>query len=590
MSSARKKPPSFPNINSYWAHMLVRHLQIAGIECFCMAPGSRNTPLLWAAAELPDASRVVHFDERALAFYALGRAKASERPVALICTSGTAVANFMPAVVEASMSRVPLLLLTADRPPELLDCGANQAIDQHHLFGRYTRWYCELPCPEPGEFLTPDSYRISAIAQAVYRATRAPAGPVHLNCMFREPLAPAPDPAVHALPSSVERTLTRYHAPAPHCARETVQYVFDKMKNGTGFLVVGALSHRDDVAAVRRLAQASPWPVLPDIASGLRLGFDAPALLHYHDRLAACAHKSERRHGCMLHLGGAFVSKRLQEYAAQSAEYIHVDLHPFRQDPAHCVTERIEAEPGAFAEELLALMGLEAFSALPAFMDTWRTCSQRISAAIDKWLEARQEITEIGVARTISRLLPEDSLLFLGNSMPIRDMDFFGAHDGPPCNIIVNRGSSGIDGNIATALGAAEAFGTSATAIIGDLSALHDLNALAMAGKAKAPFVLVVINNDGGGIFSFLPVAEHPKHFETYIATPHGLSFDKAAAMFGLAYAAPASPEAFSARYSKALKHPGATLIEVRTNRQQNRLQHRQLDKAIASAFKSSMG
>jgi len=578
---------SFPNINAYWAHVLVHNLQLAGVECFCMAPGSRNTPLLWAVAELPEASRIVHFDERALAFYAVGRAKATGRPAVLICTSGTAAANFMPAVVEASMSRTPLLLLTADRPPELLDCGANQAIDQDRLFGRYARWYCELPCPEPGEFLAPHSYRLTAIAQAVYRATRAPAGPVHLNCLFREPLAPLPDLTSKPLRLDDKKPLTRYHAPAPHCAKETVQLVLDKMERGAGLLAIGALSRQEDMAAVQRLARACPWPVLPDIASGLRLGYDAPAVLHYHDRMGAGAESFKMPHARILHLGGPFVSKRFLELAASSADYIHVDLHPFRQDPAHCVTERIEAAPGAFAEGLLGLSGE---SAAPKQMTLLKRSSNRVSEIIDEWLNAQSVLTEIHIARTVSRLLPADSILFLGNSMPIRDMDLFGAHDGPPCTIIVNRGASGIDGNIATALGAAEASGKPATAILGDLAALHDLNALAMAGKTRQPFVLVVINNNGGGIFSFLPVADHPKHFETCIATPHGLSFDKAAAMFGLAYRAPATPAAFAASYRKALKHPGATLIEVSTNRQENRLQHRQLDKAIASALNFSDG
>ena len=585
---------AFPNVNYLWSRLLLRELHLAGAESFCISPGSRSTPLAMAAAELPEAKRFVHFDERALAFYALGRAKVSGRPSVLICTSGSAAANYAPAVAEAAQSRTPLVLLTADRPPELLDCGANQAIDQNRLFGTYPRWFCNLPCPPLGEFHHLAHWLRSTADQALYRAMCAPAGPVHLNAMFREPLAPTPEHAeflaLHtqylAEDLHMDRPQTRYVPPdmnlAPQ-ARADLAALLARMP--LGLIIAGHLSCPEDRKAVERLAQHLGWPLLPDITSGLRLGRTEGQVLHHYDALLASpGRKDAMPHECVLHFGGPFVSKTLLDFLAlgEIKEYIHIDGHPARQDPMHVVTRRYEARPGLAAEALRSLIPGPSVS---KYAEELAGLSSRVEGTVDTWVQAEESLTEIHVARLVSRHLPAGSLLFLGNSMPIRDMDRYGAAGGPACTVIANRGASGIDGTVATALGAAEASGKPATAIIGDLAALHDLNALALAAKAATPFALVVVNNDGGGIFSFLPIAKYPEHFETLFGTPHGLSFEHAAALFGLDYVQPQTPDGFVQAYRAALQMPKATLIEIRSDRAKNLQHHRALNQAIASAL-----
>jgi len=583
-----------PNLNHAWSRLLIDELVRLGAGCFVLSPGSRSTPLTAAVAQHPRAPHIMHFDERGAGFYALGRAKAEGRPAVLICTSGSAAANYWPAIVEAAQSGVPLIVVTADRPPELLDCGANQAIDQTRLFGTYARTFHALPCPT---LAIPAAAVLTTAAAAFAAATGTDPGPVHINCAFREPLAFEPDGADlrgHLAP--IDAWLD---SGMPYTRKSTTRTLLDSEGDRLlledlhdferGVIVLGALRSDFDRQLAAELAMILGWPVLPDFNSGLRLGFDNPNVVHHYDQLLL----SERfrkgfRPDCVLHLGGRMVSKRLaQHLKAVRPEYIHVDNVPGRLDPNHQATRRVVQDPGGFCAWLLPYCGRGA-------AQTWPLDAPALSREAGELLATLHPVTgplsEIGVARTISRERPAGSLLFAGNSMPVRELDMYGAAGGPAGRDAASRGASGIDGNIATAIGMADALGAPATALLGDLTALHDLNSLALLRGVRRPFALVVVNNDGGGIFHFLPIAGETAIFEPYFGTPHGLNFEQAAAMFGLEYARPRNLDAFRDEYRHAMEEGGPMIIEARTDRAANAEQHKALQAKLAEAIDAMVG
>jgi len=588
------------NINHFWAALIVEELYRSGVKQFVISPGSRSTPLTIAVARHEKIAPVIHYDERAAAYCALGMAKGSRAPTALICTSGTAVANYLPAVVEASKSCVPLILLTADRPPELLDTGANQTIDQTKIFGDYPRWHFTLPCPTPD---VPVEFVLTTIDQAVHRATRSPAGPVHLNCQYREPLAPTAAPYdIGGNRTTVDEwagrtkpftTYNRQHTgPDSFGAEDVLRRMHEAAR---GILVVGQLDSPAEATAVKRLAEELSWPVLPDIASGLRIGPTGGPYVPYYDQLLLSPNfRDQFTPDVVLHIGGPITSKRLQNHlkAAGHTEYIRVVKSPFRIDSEHSATLRIEATIDSFCQWLCRQVSTE-------FRGPWLEAAQAPSRLAHNIITNRKDETEnldeAGVATLISQYIERDSVLFLGNSMPIRDMDMYAAVDGPGVWVTANRGASGIDGNIATAAGWARASrksganwagadGHRVVGVIGDLAALHDLNSLSLLKYPPQPVTLVIINNDGGGIFEFLPIAGHTDVFEQYFATPHGLNFHSAANQFGLDYFRPANAAEFVVMFADAQGLNRSSIIEVVINRKRNKDAHLKLQDAIVKA------
>ncbi len=584
--------------NALWSHLIIEELTRNGIQDFCISPGSRNTPLVYAAAHNARANIITHWDERAAAFHALGMAKASQQPVALLCTSGTAVANYLPALIEAAASCVPLIVLTADRPPELLDTGANQAINQTGIFTHYVRWQATLPCPD--EKIN-DTFILTTIDQAVYRATRAPAGPVHINCMFREPL----EPETTALPPG--RTSVRRVSEATACGgteggKAYTKYLLpqstvpaaalDQIRSSKqGLIVVGSLTSEQEARAVDAFARHLNWPVFPDITSGLRIGTPNPPYVHYYDQLLLSeTFRNQCRPDLILQLGAPFVSKRLLQHlrACQPANWMLVANHPYRHDPAHAVTTRIEMPIDAFCSQATEALAPNSIS---EWCQNFCAASESIHEKLTSVFAENDSLAEPAIAHLVSEHIPADHALFLGNSMPIRNMDMYAAalspgrtpvrrvseaavcggteggnsREGTFSTVFANRGASGIDGNIATAAGYARASGRPLTAIIGDLAALHDLNSLALT--AGLPVTLIVINNHGGGIFNHLPIAQHWDGIDHLWTTPHNLSFQQAANMFGLEYHHPTTHAGFLTAYQKATK---PILIEITTDPTEN--------------------
>ena len=576
--------------NRLWADLIVEELLRSGVGLFCVAPGSRSTPLVAALAANERAESLVHFDERGTAFAALGYARATGRPAAWITTSGTAVANGLPAVVEAATDGIPMILLTADRPPELRQTGANQTIDQPDIFGDFVRWRFDLPAP--GLEVDPASV-LTTIDQAAYRALRAPSGPVHLNLMFREPLTPDPDEDEEPL-SGPDRWLeknepyTRYAATKPAVDEAEIETLWEELRPiKRGLVVAGRLASRKQGEAVEGLARSLGWPLLPDVGSQVRLGGSGENVSFYDALLADEAFAEGRKPEAVLHVGGRALSKRLEGFVIRGRPdpYVVVRENPFRLDPGHKVTHSVESDVANFCAALSRAADSNPSATDPAWTNDWRAASNGAGAALDRLFEEERGLDEPLVARLVSREIPEGHGLVVASSMPIRDLDAFSAADGAGAPVAANRGASGIDGTVATAAGFARGSGGPVTLLIGDLALLHDLNSLAML--RDLPVTVIVLNNDGGGIFSFLPVSRHESFFEPFFGTPQDIEFGSAAKMFGLHYEQPETAEDFLAAYRASLSGGGPALLEVRTDRDENVALHRELLQAVALTISS---
>jgi len=573
-----------PRANRLWAYLIVEELLRCGVCFFCVAPGSRSTPLVAALAANERARSLIHFDERGTAFAALGHARATGRPAAWITTSGTAVANGLPAVVEAATDGVPMILLTADRPPELRQTGANQTIDQPDIFGDYVRWRFDLPAPNPD--IDP-AMVLTTVDQAAYRAGRTPGGPVHLNLMFREPfLSDSEVEDALSGPSAWEQSdepYTRYVATKPAVDEMEIHNLWETLRPvKRGLVVAGRLTSCKQGEAVLRLADALGWPLLPDIGSQVRLGADSKGLVAHYDALLAGDSFAQRHEPeAVVHVGGRALSKRLEQFLARGRPdpYVVVRENPFRLDPTHRVTHSVEANVLDFCAALVRAAAEDLPAMDPHWMAGWRKASEEVDRHLDDILSGGQN--EPLVARIVSRNVPQGHGLVVASSMPVRDLDTFAAADGAPVPVAANRGASGIDGTVATAAGFARGLGRPVTLLVGDLALLHDLNSLAMLRDVHA--IVVVLNNDGGGIFSFLPVARHEKLFEPYFGTPQGVGFEPAAGMFGLGYERPATAEDFVESYREACARGSSTLIEVKTDRKENVALHRRVLEEVAA-------
>lgn len=581
--------PQVPHINALWATMIIDELVRLGADQFVLSPGSRCTPLAAAVGMHPKARNVVHFDERGAAFYALGYARATGRPAVLICTSGTATANYYPAVIEASMDMVPMIVLTADRPAKLRNTGANQTIDQVNLYGRYVRHFFDLPCPDP--YMPPD-FVLKTIDRAFHFACNSPAGPVHINCQYNEPLAPlGPMRDFSSYLTGLEAWITgnkpftlketTNQSPKPSDLERLSHLINDA---GAGILLVGQLRKEDDISAVRRLAECLNWPLFADIRSGLRLGNNSDNLIACYDQLLLAERVTERMKGLtVLQIGSLPTSKRLSLFLENNPlrRYVQVLDHFCNHDPVGRVTDRFQGDIAAFCEALTASVTPADNYALFPFL---REANERASDTIRAHVDKEGELTEYAVARIVSHEIKAGSGLFLGSSMPIRDMDMYADPHGNPVRVIANRGASGIDGGIASFLGFVHGLKAGGTAVVGDLALLHDLNSLALVKDTPYAVTIVVINNNGGGIFSFLPIAERRDLFERYFGTPHSLTFEKAAEMFGLDYFRVNRRDEFAALYGREQSNR-PRLIEVVTDRSANHKAHLVLENAVRTAL-----
>lgn len=558
--------PEVGRDNLLWAWTLIDALAAGGVTHVVISPGSRSTPLALACLRHPRLRSWVQVDERSAAFFALGLAKSENRPVALVCTSGSAPANWFPAVIEADMGAIPLILLSADRPPELRGCGANQATDQIGLFGGHVRAFHELPCADGAS----DMLRwLRALAARAVDQSRWPLpGPVHVNVPLREPLLPA-----GPLPEFPPAPAVRVDYPVMGLAPTEAENLARQLSGGCGLIVCGGGEDDPDFPhAVAGLARQLGCPVLADPLSGLRFGgHDRDAVLSRYDAFLRRA--GILRPDWVLRFGAMPVSKFLQRFLAglDGVPHLMVDDAGGRwPDPLHRASRLIRADGATLCRQL---SGLAIQAAPPAWLAAFLAEERRAAqlAALDPPLEAE-------LVQAILALLPDGALLFGGNSMAIRELDAYSGCGDKACRILGNRGASGIDGNVSTALGLAAGSRRPVLALLGDLTFYHDLNGLAAARGLDVVFV--VLNNGGGGIFSYLPQAQL-EDFERAWLTPLDLDFTHAAAMHGLAHHRAACAADFPAVLGRALGG-GAHLVEVMLDREVSVSRHRAYWAAVA--------
>lgn len=556
------------NENFTWASHLIHGLAAGGVTHAVISPGSRSTPLALACLQHSGLKTWVQVDERSAAFFALGLAKACRHPVILICTSGSAPTNWYPAVIEADMGAIPLVLLSADRPAELRDCGANQSIDQIHLFGNHVRAFHELPPADTKPEML--RYLRTLTAQAADQCRWPLPGPVHVNVPLREPLVPTePLPVERMAPVVVSH---------PLLSLSTVEgaTLARKLAGRKGLIVCGSENHDPGFpAAVGLLARKLACPVLADPLSGLRFGgHDRDAVLcHYDAFLRHGSAQESLQPDWILRFGAMPVSKTLQQFlAAQSGtDHIVVDAHGRWPDPLHQATRLVRADPATLCQQLASAIELATAS---SWLAAFQAEEQRAAE-----LAQQNAPQEAAVVRAIVELAPDGATLFSGNSMAIRDLDAFSGCGAKSLRIIGNRGASGIDGNVSTALGLAAGSGGTVVALLGDLALYHDMNGLAAARGLDVVFV--VINNGGGGIFEYLPQSRL-ESFERAWLTPLDLDFSHAARMYGLGYQK-ITPEAdFPLALASALTG-GAHLIEVMVERNLSVARHRAYWEAVAA-------
>lgn len=549
----------------------------AGVRVAVICPGSRSGPLAIAfarcdAAEELEAISVL--DERSAAFLALGIAKQTQQPVAIVCSSGTAGANFFPAVIEARHSRVPLLLLTADRPPELRDCHAGQAIDQGKLFGGYASWYTELALPEAHLDLL--RYLRQTVLRAVERSQLPVPGPVHINIPFRDPLAPLPQESsaeVLRLASALVQDEAFFaHVAPPAIPQRDVKVPWEHWRAcERGAIIAGVAAPADPDAycrAVARLATHLGWPVLADALSPLRNWADCnPNLISSYDLALRNAELAEElAPDCVLQLGPLPTSKVLRAWLArQQSEHWTLDPAADNFDPLHGPVQHL---PVAIADLVADLPGI---ATVPAdYLRAWLDAESQLQKVLTLQL-AKSRLTaqflEAEVPWLLGQMLPAETPLIVANSMPVRDMECFW----PPGNghhpVYCNRGANGIDGTLSTALGIA--WGNRAVLLTGDLALLHDTNGFLSAKRLQGHLTIVLINNNGGGIFGMLPIADFDPPFEEFFATPQEVDFAKLCATYEVAY-----ERAGERQHLETLVHnlpaTGVRLIEIACDRQAN--------------------
>ncbi|WP_435360513.1 2-succinyl-5-enolpyruvyl-6-hydroxy-3-cyclohexene-1-carboxylic-acid synthase [Haloarchaeobius sp. DFWS5] len=588
-----------PNRNVLWAETLVDELAAGGLSAVCLAPGSRSTPLTVAFAEHDDVEVFSHLDERAAAYFALGRGRRTGEPTALVCTSGTAAVNFHPAVIEASQARVPLLVLTADRPPELRDSGANQTIDQEKLFGTAVRWYRDLPEPEP----TPRKLRRlrTDAARALSETEGAPKGPVHLNCPFRKPLEPVdvlgdvPDDWA----AGDERAAEGRAGGEPYVRRAQGRLTLSTTDSDwlceavdaadNGVILAGpadptSVDDGDLSAELARLARATNFPILADPLSGLRFGdhvTDTPVLGGY-DGYADRLSEFDATPDLVLRFGASMTSKPARKTIADSdARQVLVDPAGEWRDAEFVCSDLVVADPASVASELAD--SVEAGTTSPGDSEF---CDRLVTVDDHYWESMAEELgdsegdLEGAVLSTVLSDAPDPATVFVSNSMPIRDCDRFGAPRAADLTVLANRGASGIDGIVSTALGAGSATDDELVLVTGDLAYYHDMNGLLALARCDVDATIVCLNNDGGGIFHLLPIEEFDPPFTQQFKTPHGLDFAATGDLYDLDFER-VDPDAFSAAYRDALASDGTTVVEVGFDSEANHRERERVTDAV---------
>jgi 2-succinyl-5-enolpyruvyl-6-hydroxy-3-cyclohexene-1-carboxylate synthase len=569
-----------------WAGIadFVDELVRSGVGDACVSPGSRSTPLAFLLAAQPGLRVWSHVDERSGAFFALGAAKAVRRPVVVLCTSGTAAANFLPAVVEAAYAHVPLIVLTADRPPELRECGAGQAIDQLKLYGGHAKWFAEVGGADCGR-----RYFRTLACRAVATAAATPAGPVHLNFPLREPLLPAPSPALDGddvEPRAASVPYTRFHAAEQTPSTSTVAELAALLAAAPrGLIACGPADTRaETAAAIAALARDLGYPILADPTSQMRSGgHDTAQVIDTYDALLRSETTVERvAPELVLRFGPMLTCKPFAAFIRRhpAARQVVIDpLDPWN-DPLHLAADIVRAHPRVLCDAVRELLPSLAPRRGGAWLGAWTAANRRARRAVAAEVASAGELFEGQVFAALAEALPDGANLYIGNSLPVRDLELFWPAGPRRVRVLSNRGANGIDGFVSSGLGAAAVSAAPTVVVSGDLGFYHDLNGLLAVRRHALRATFVVLNNDGGGIFSHLPQAELESPgsaFTELFRTPHGLDFRGAVEMYGCRHRRVGSRAELRGALLEALPAPVATVIEVPIDGARSLALHRRL-------------
>ncbi len=565
------------NLHLGWSRLFLRALAASGVTDVVISPGSRSTPVALTAGETPGLTCHVVVDERSAAFFALGQARVTGRPSVLVCTSGTAGAHYLPAVIEASQAHVPMILVTADRPWEAQHCAAPQTVDQADLFGRYVRHRAELGLPDPSPGALRAVPRIAA--QAVHLARRPVPGPVHVNARFRKPLEPVdvtgPEPWETEIAALVDRGAPRVYAPRSVPDPDGVHALAAACEGTSrGLIVCGPAVDTGDGSALRAaavaLARATGFPLLPEATSGVRFGAatDGATVCGGFDTFLR-DEDFRRGHApeVVVEIGAPPTSSAWAQYLALHPRALRFVVAPYGwSDPAGDATALVLADPAVVCAAVAARLVAGGGSPSETMWSRDFARAEAVARTLVDREIAEGALTEGTVARRLVSALPAGAVLVVGNSMPVRDLDTYAPVGSVPVWVLHQRGASGIDGLVSGAAGARSVTAAPVVLYLGDLSMQHDLGGLAAARGARGPLVVVVVQNDGGRIFEQLPLARRPEvgaAFERYFTTPQGLDFTHAAALFGHGYARVGSVAAFDVALARALATDGCTVVEA---------------------------
>jgi 2-succinyl-5-enolpyruvyl-6-hydroxy-3-cyclohexene-1-carboxylate synthase len=571
---------------------MVEELARCGVRNAALAPGSRSTPLALALWRQPAIEVAIIVDERSAGFFALGAAQASGRPTAVLCTSGTAAANLHPAVCEADEAGVPLIVLTADRPPELRGIGAGQTIDQLKLYGSAVRWFCEVGTHDADDAGLLHYRSVACRAYAAARGDPRP-GPVHLNLAWRDPLGPEPRPAdvtatsQLALEGRGERPLTAVTAGPRNADEALLDEIGDWIASSSrGLIVAGRQPDPALAEPLVHLARRSGYPIVAEPTSQLRLGrHDRDLIVWTYDAIAR-SHPAALDPDLVVRFGDMPTSKALRGWLASlpSLRQLVVDPASGWNEPTRQAETIVRADPRIVASGLAQRLGERDGGGWAA---AWMDADARAAGVIDEALAELDEPTEPGVHATLGRLYRDGELVYTASSMPIRDSEAFVAPGSVDVRFLCNRGANGIDGLVSSGIGAATATGRPTWIVTGDLGLYHDMNGLAALGEAGPPVRIVVLNNDGGGIFEFLPQADQVERdeFEAILGTPLGIDPAQAAKLHGLPHVRITDLAELA-----TTTELDTAIIEIPVDRRSNVEVHRRIADRVTEALMASRG
>lgn len=586
VAESQEKDLTMTNCNFFYAGIIAETFARSGLEHVVISPGSRSMPLAVAFGTNPKIKNTVILDERSAGFFALGIAKRTHKPVALICSSGTAVANYLPAVIEAKLSKAPLIILSADRPPEMRGCHSGQTIDQVKIFGDYVNFYQEMAVPEPTSELF-QNFRQTA-HHALERSLFPQKGPVHLNFPFRDPLAPVVDDAFNELiadfdEESFYRNISEPKIPT-FCIEESCEIVEEMRLEDRGLIVIGTVSPEDDerfCEDIGKISKALNWPIIAEGLSPMR-NFSKKssyAISNYDTVLRNRSLWDELTPKIVLQVGALPTSKTLRAFLKSSGPKTYVlEDSTDNTDALHGASQFIRASLKNFVQNF------DFHAADNDYLKSWMRLNEEVNEKIVEALEAKEELFEGKIAFLLSKYLPEKTPVFVATSMPVRDVESFWQKNDSEFRPYFNRGANGIDGIFSTALGVAH--GNRPTVILtGDLTLLHDTNGFLITKELEGSLTIVLINNDGGGIFENLPIAKFSEVFERFVATPQSIAFDQLAKVYDVDYQEVKSWNGLI-ELIKVLPESGVRLIEIKTNRKEDVIYRNYLLSSIYSNLK----